>query len=1217
MEGEYGFEVYSLAENAARTKRSADDYKTMPEHQRAFYKCEMYIGSRAQISKEEFVYDFGLLRYISKVISVPDALERLILEILSNAADNVHNSRYLNVDPGQITVNMDTQWISIKSEGEPIPIVPKPEISTSDRILTTLDLIFGVIGSSSNYDANVTRTTAGVNGLGAKLCNIFSQRFIVTVGDNKNGVLQTSEWSHNMTRHVSSIQNPPYIWNGHQFVLNGEKYTGPNFVEVKFKLDLRPFNYTELPAEFAELTCRHLLDISFTGKVPVMFNNLPFDARKISDYLNLLYPKQEKKNYLIHFDFNDGMRPLMEGKKLEELVAKSENVYSIPVLEVCVVDTPDQGIVHSFVNGMVTRDGGSHVESVMKVLSDSIKDFFKGDKSGAGDKITLGDIRKHLTLIINCRIGNPQFNSQSKTALKSPKPKSIFTELELKCLKKWDLMDALYNNINAKLLKDLKKTDGKNKRHVSVDGGEDANWAGTPRRHECTLMIAEGQSAAAYLSKYIIGTSQKRDAYGSLAIRGKLLNVTDAPLTQIIANEEIADIKEMLGLREDANYLTQEGINTLRYGMVCCCCDSDVDGQHITALIINFFHRRFPTFLASGRFCFLLTPIIRIASKKGNLHRFYNLDDFEKWRSTSEAKKKSLEVKYFKGLGSTEDADIKEDIYSSAKVICVLDEQAPHNLDIAFKGDMADKRKEWIQKWRDALGVHNVIVDSPNNLLKYINISDFINTKLVEYSVDTFSRSLPSFRDGLKKSQRQVLYYMLNNWDYGKNTSKKAEKVQVIAAGTVKLCHYQHGDASLSDTLIKMVQNYPGSNNLNLFYSGGQFGTRTGNKYGIGKDNSAPRYIGSMPEWSMKYIFKKELIQFVCKNIVEDHEAEPLWIPCDIPLHVINGALGISTAYSVFIPSYHPIDVINWILGYLKDRTALYILPWFKGFIGNVEVLIKRGKKQKDETFLEEDEIPSYEGLTLKTEGIMNILREEGSGDDKISDIQIDEIPIGVSIYKYKKWLEEMIKEKKIDDLIDKSVSVDTPTFIIRGWKGPANKKTLKLIKCQGMSNISLIDDKAIPIPLKSINEVMQLYCDSMIELYTKYHDAKLTELKKEVIFATNFLKLIILIVEEKILIRNIPIIQIMTSLQEYEIPVECYDKVTVSALSTEGIAKHQEKLDKLKTEYEQLFLKSPVSFWEDSLIDFRKQLLKRSEYIKLPHHVINQVSEEIPLESI
>ena len=194
-------------------------------------------------------------------------------------------------------------------------------------------------------------------------------------------------------------------------------------------------------------------------------------------------------------------------------------------------------------------------------------------------------------------------------------------------------------------------------------------------------------------------------------------------------------------------------------------------------------------------------------------------------------------------------------------------------------------------------------------------------------------------------------------------------------------------------------------------------------------------------------------------------------------------------------------------------------------------------------------------------------------------------------------------------------VLIESSTIITA--KKVANKKTLKLIKCQGMSNISLIDDKAIPIPLKSINEVMQLYCDSMIELYTKYHDAKLTELKKEVIFATNFLKLIILIVEEKILIRNIPIIQIMTSLQEYEIPVECYDKVTVSALSTEGIAKHQEKLDKLKTEYEQLFLKSPVSFWEDSLIDFRKQLLKRSEYIKLPHHVINQVSEEIPLESI
>ncbi|MEI8270436.1 MAG: DNA gyrase subunit A, partial [bacterium] len=1036
--GEYGFELKVLAENKSRTKRSVDDYSSMTEHERAFHKCEMYIGSRDRISREDFVYDFSEKRYVMKTLSIPDAQERLFLEILTNASDNADNSRRFEVDPGSIDITMDDSWVSIKSAGEPIPIFPRNEISTPQKPLTTIDFIFGTIGSSSNYDNNVTRTGCGTNGLGAKLVNIFSQRFQVTVGDPKNGVLHTSEWSHNMRNHVKSCSTPAYVWNGSNWQLNGEPYKGEAFVEVKWKFDFRPFSCTGFNNECAELFCRHLLDISFTCKVPVSFNGIKFDVRKPSDYVHLLYPKETGSKHLIHYDWLDGKKVDIEGKKLEDFVADCCNFNCIPALEICIVDTPNNGIVLSFVNGMITRDGGAHVDVVTKVVCDAIKDFFKSDKSGAGDKINAGDIKKHISLIVNCRIGNPQYSSQSKTQLKSPKPKCVFSEKELSCIKKWKMMDTLYDTINNKLLKDAKKTDGKKKKHVYVKGAEPANWAGTHKSLDCVLMITEGNSAAGYVKKFILGKEGRKDKYGILSIRGKLLNVADASLLQIIQNEEIADIKEMLGLGENVNYLTAEGINSLRYGMVCICTDSDVDGSHINSLLINFFFHRFPTFLQSGRVSYLLTPITRVFKGKETLHRFYNDEDFENWRKTSQAQDKKLKVKYYKGLGTSTDEEIKEDLKYSATVTCIFDDQAHNSLNIAFKTENADLRKDWIQKWRYVTGIKDVIISTPNDLIKGVNISDFINTKLVEYSVDTFSRALPSFRDGLKKSQRQVLYYILHAWDYGKK-NKENVKVSRLASDAGGFSKYHHGDDSLSNVIVKMVQDYPGANNLNHFIPDGQFGTRSGTKDGIGKDCSASRYISSGPEWWIKHVYKKELVSIIPKIIVEDEEAEPAWIPCDIPVHVINGCLGISTAYSTYIPNHNPIDVIDWILCYLSGDKLPLLTPWFKGFVGNVDVEIRKKTKAKLEELVElneeNDNIEEVDlfsnngGLTLKTEGIFEIIEERTStfkkeidGEikiikEKVSDIRITEIPIGVSIFKYVEWLRNLIKEEKIEDI--------------------------------------------------------------------------------------------------------------------------------------------------------------------------------------------------------
>ena len=1215
----YGFPFDPNPTKTRRTKRGDNDDKHFTEHERVFYRVAVYGGSTVREAKEQYIYDIQNKCFISKVIDTPDALVRLFLEILSNATDNVHNSRTFGVEPGMIEISINGKWISIKNYGERIPVIVKPEISTIDKPLTKIDFIFGTFGTGTNLDDDVIRTSIGVNGVGSKLVNVHSRYFEVKVGDPVNGVEQISTWTHNMKNHQRSVTTPKYVYNNGNWVVNGPKYTGPAYVEVMWKVDFRQFKYPEdrYDMDTISLFYKYALDASFTCKVPVKINGILYDVRNINNYINMYYPNGEKR--LIHYEWKNEPVKGIPIKKLEELISNPTSLDHIPVLEIAIVDTPYKGKNISFVNGLVSSGGGCHVDSVKDILYDFIKKTINAKDDDV--KFTAVDIKKHITIFVSCRVDDPTFDSQSKNILKSPKIKPCkFSDKQFNDIKKFDMMKIINETIELKQREKLKKTDGKKTKHVNVDNFEGANNAGGKNALNCTLFITEGKSASTYIAKFILGKEGKKDIYGYFSIRGKLLNVRDCPISQLIENKEIVNIKKILGLQEGVDYTTPKGIDSLNYGMVCIAADADVDGQHINALIINFFHCMYPTFLSSGRVCLLSTPVIRIIKQSKTLKRFYSMEEFDEWKANT--KDKNFQVKYYKGLGTADDKDIIEDVSNSVSLICVFDEKADESLNIAFKNNLSDLRKQWIQQWRTITGIKNITFETTNSLFKMIRISDFINTKLVEYSIDTYIRALPSYRDGLKKSQRQILYYILDAWNYGKK-NKASVKVQRLASDAGGFCHYHHGDDSLSKTLIKMAQDYTGSNNMNFLKKEGQFGTRNGSHEGIGLDSAAGRYIETSPEWWIKYVYHKELVSIVPRVIVEDEDAEPVWIPCDIPVHLINGCVGIATAYSVDIPNHNVIDVISVILAFIDNQIPNKLIPWYKGFTGDLSIEIKN-KNKKEKEFLEDGETDEVLNLSLKTEGTYEILSQKTFYVDKmidgemkniketISNIRITELPIRVGIFKYRKWLESLINTGKIITIDDKMVDSDKPDLYITGWQGLVNKKELKLIKYNGISNISLINDDAIPMVLKSCDQAIKLYYESMKELYIKYHTMKLQEINKQLIFENNFLRLIGLINEDKIIISKVSYDAIQKSLAENNIPLECYEKIKVSHLSNEGYEKQRNKINELEIEYNLLINKNALDFWKDNLLTFRSELVKRKEFIKLEKYNTIHTTEEL-----
>lgn len=247
-------------------------------------------------------------------------------------------------------------------------------------------------------------------------------------------------------------------------------------------------------------------------------------------------------------------------------------------------------------------------------------------------------MKSHLWVFVNALIENPAFESQTKETL-STKASSFGSKCEiseefLKKVVKTGIVESVLAFAAFKQSKELKKTDGKQRgRLTGIPKLDDANEAGGRNSDKCTLILTEGDSAKALA---ISGLSVVgRDYYGVFPLRGKLLNVRDATHQQIMANAEISNIKQILGLQHGKEY---KDLKTLRYGQLMIMTDQDHDGSHIKGLLINFLHAHFPSLLKArvlscaalqGMICAALTACGADPQLSGGVHHANHQGDQE------------------------------------------------------------------------------------------------------------------------------------------------------------------------------------------------------------------------------------------------------------------------------------------------------------------------------------------------------------------------------------------------------------------------------------------------------------------------------------------------------------------------------------------------------------------------------------------------------------
>lgn len=1188
---------------------TAADYKQYDLRTFVYMKPDTYITGDEKLEREEWIFNLETAGMELVPIDFVPGCERIFMEILSNAADNVNRSRRKGIDPGRIEILMNNSTISITNYGLPIPVEIHPEHGGY-----VPEMIFGSLLASSNYE--IDRHDAGTNGIGAKAANIFSVEFMVIIHDSERHQKYTQVWRQNMTARTDPVLEP---------------YDGKiSSVQIVYTMDFARFKYPVpegnqggYPPEALQLFARHAIDTSFTTKTPVLFNGREFFYQNIRDYARLYFGASVDSG-IIHYQWPAGTEVVR--KKNGYQISRTPGV--VPDVELIVLDTPDEGKHVSFANCLMTREGGVHIQAAYRAVGATVVQMInesvlrrmvkqnKGKELTAQEKrshtINIEDVKPHMSLLLAVRVVNPKHTSQSKTFLTSPVPKIVIEENELRSIDRWQIIDRLYAALEAKQFASMAKQDGKLKRYVRLKKGVDANNAGKAQRHQCVLYVTEGQSGAGYANKLLGLVPGNRDFIGVLPMRGKGLNVMNADRFQIEKNTEINELKQMLGLTEGLDYTDQSNYNRLRYGALMIMADSDVDGKHIIGLILNFFFCRFPSLLARGFVMYYRTPTLRVKSGKTVL-KFYTQREYDQWRDQTPNFQK-WEHMYYKGLGTSTDAEIKDDFLTPRIVNCFYDDQAPEAMRLAFNKNMTHQRKDWIRRWQPMLGVDEIQMQP---------ISWFINHELILFSMADIQRSIPKLMDGFKEAHRKIMHGAHLKWRIGSKKEYARYKIAQFAGFLAENSCYQHGELNLDDVIVGMAQNFVGANNIPWFCKEGQFGTR----YEGGKDASQTRYTFTRPESLVAYILRKADQPVLQHRIDEGQVIEPETYYPIIPMILVNGSQGIGTGYSTFIANHNPLDLIQWLRLKLQgapDEALPVLVPWYRGFQGTIHIYDRSQRRRRlnlvtvttiTNTMVSGQSVPQVttneiEAGTLESNPIEEALNSsEASIEEEAYEVPevpgsrpllsfislgtyhmqlngtivITELPIGRWPLAYRKWLEDMVEEKKITGYKDKSVD-DGVYFEIEGFKEPPNHRTLKLKRSVGMSNMVVLDDEGRPVRYDTAHDIIEAFYVRRLPIYGRRKDYMVGNLTQEINKLTEQQRFVRAVVDGQLVVFKRPKEEIRARMTQLGFDPQLLKSTALDKCTHEKVQQLIAQIEAKETERAQIISRSPESMWLQDL---------------------------------
>ena len=1086
---------------------------------------DMYVGSTRSRTIEEYVATRNNDSYsiFKEEIVFSPAILRIFIEPLSNAIDNVERSKEYNTPCTKIKINInqETGETSVWNDGYVIPI----ERNEEEEDFYNHSMIFGQLLTGSNYDDEQERIISGRNGIGGKATNIFSTYFKVKGVDTNVGKSLIQEWRNNM----KDTEGP---------VVKNTNY-GTGFTEVTWIPDFERFNLRGYTEDIIKLYTRYIIDAAMLTNVDIFLNRQKIEVNNLLSYSRLY------------------QSPYPETLFIETRTAK---VLLTPSTEFQVI---------SFVNGVYTRLGGQHVDAWVEALFRPL--LAKLNKKGK-PSLNIKDVKNFFRLFVVATVVNPEFNSQDKNKLEAPVISASVTTKHISTIMKWSIIADIEDIIRSKEMIVMKKAERKRKSFVKIEGLDPANNAGTNKSEDCTLILCEGLSAKTYavagIERGVYGR-EGRDWFGIFALRGKPLNVRNASPSVIAKNSIITDLIQALGVRHGIDYRDVRNYKQLSYGKIMLLADADVDGIHIEGLIMNVFHSLFPSLLEREEpfIVSMKTPIVRVFRSRGEDLLFYDERRFTEFSRRND----KIKAKYYKGLGTTKPEDVP-DTFGKKMVEYIIDENTSVNMNKVFNKRFADARKEWLAQF-DPNPPYSL--DDQGEVTR-MSITNFVDGEMIKFSKSDCARSIPNIIDGLKESQRKVLFAVLKrNLRYSGTSLKVAQLGGYVAEHT----NYHHGEQNLFETIIKMANEFPGSNNIPLLYRDGMMGTRLSG----GKDAASPRYIFTKMDMLTHLIFRSEDIPLL-ENVIDDGDVvEPkIYVPI-IPMILVNGCLAIGTGWSSNIPCYNPLDLINSIKVWLRydgevlntdeDGTVVSLLPeikpWYRDFEGEIE-----------------RDIPSR----YVTKGVIT-----KSGNKTT----VTELPIGMWTDKFKEMCEDFIESKSLKSMKNYSTPKKVNFILTETQDGiSCNLDNLKLRSYLYTSNMVAFNKDNQLIRFADTDQIIDYFCRVRYDLYIKRKAHMLNSLEKEMKYLGNKARFIQEVIDQTLDIMNVEEEIVIRSLEDkkYDKDDDSFDyllRMHVRTFTANKIRQIQNDIASLQEKIDGLRATSEKQLWLNDLNEFEREYNK------------------------
>ena len=590
-------------------------------------------------------------------------LHHLVYEIVDNSVDEALAGYCTEIE---VTIN-EGNSIRVVDNGRGIPVGINHKAGKS-----AVEVVFTILHAGGKFGGGGYKVSGGLHGVGASVVNALSEWLEVTVHmDGKK---------YNQRYERGKVMYP----------LKETGETNKTGTEVIFLPDKEIFEETVFDFEVLRERLREVAFLTKGLKITLI------DKRQEEPKIRTFHYEGGIKEYVEYL--NKSQNPLYE--EVIYCEGQRKDIY----VEVAMQHNDSyQDSTYSFVNNIITPEGGTHLAGFKNALTKTFNDYARKNKLIKDNEPNLSgeDIREGLAAIISIKISEPQFEGQTKQKLGNSEARgavdSVVTEQMTYFLEQNPAVAKIICDkaILAQRARDAaRKARDLTRRKTALDStalpGKLADCS-DKNPENCEIYIVEGDSAGGSAK-----TARNRATQAILPLRGKILNVEKSRLDKILVNNEI---KAMItafgtGIGEDFN------IDKLRYNKIVIMTDADVDGAHIATLMLTFLYRFMPDLIRKGHVYLAKPPLYKIEKNKTVRYAY---DDTELKQILAEIGRDNNKIQRYKGLGEMDAEQLWETTMDPEKRILLrvnVDRDSEAEINVVFNtlmGDKVEPRREFIE----------------------------------------------------------------------------------------------------------------------------------------------------------------------------------------------------------------------------------------------------------------------------------------------------------------------------------------------------------------------------------------------------------------------------------------------------------------------------------------------------------------------------------------